>query len=156
MLEVQIKEVEAVTVMSLSFTGPYDQTRAKLEHLMSWLLRVGHPYSGKPFGCYYDDPAKVPADQLRGEVCLPIEESCEAQEDIVRKPLPAVTVACAVFTGPHAETHQAYAQVFEWIGANGYRYVEGEPTREVFLNMYAQEEESAEPATEIQIPVEAV
>jgi AraC family transcriptional regulator len=153
-LEVQIKDVEALTVMSLPFTGPYDQTRGRLEHLMSWLLRVGHPYSAKPFGLYYDDPIKVPADQLRAEVCLPIEETCEGEEDIVRKSLPATTVASAVFTGPYADVPQAYAQVFEWIAANGYRYVEGEPTREVFLNMYAQEEESAEPATEIQVPVE--
>jgi effector-binding domain-containing protein len=153
-LEVQIKEQEAVTVMSLPFTGPYEQTRSKLEHLMSWLLRAGHPYSGKPLGCYYDDPAKVPADQLRAEVCLPIEETCEGQEEIVRKTLPSVTVACAVFTGPYSDAHLAYEQIFEWMGAHGYRHVQGEPTREVFLNMYAQEEESAEPATEVQVPVE--
>lgn len=153
MLEVQIKEVEPRTVMCLAFTGPYSQTRVKLDHLMSWLLRAGHPYSAEPFGCYHDDPAKVPAEQLRAEVCLPIEENCAGEEDIERKVIPAATMASAIFTGPYADAHQAYAEIFEWMSAHGYSYAEGQPTREVFLNMYAQEEEAAEPMTEVQVPV---
>ena len=156
MLEVQIKQVEPVTVMSLPFTGPYDQTRSKLEHLMSWLLRAGHPYSGKPFGCYYDDPAKVSADQLRADVCLPIEEPCAGEEDIVRKVLPAASMATAVFVGPYSDVPQAYGQIFQWMAANGYRHVQGQPVREVFVNMYAEEAEAAEPATEVQVPVQPV
>ena len=155
-LEVQIKEVEPVTVMGLPFTGSYDQTRSKLEYLMSWLLRVGHPHSAAPLGLYYDDPAKVPAEELRAEVCLPIEEECEGEEEIVRKGLPAATVACAVHTGPYAAIPQVYEQIFEWIGQNGYSYVEGEPTREVFLAMYGQVEDPAEFVTEVQVPVQKV
>jgi len=152
--EVQIKELEPVTVMCLPFTGAYDQTRGKLELVMSWLLRVGHPYSAAPFALYYDDPAKVPAEELRAEVCLPIEEDCEGEDEIVRKDLPAVTVAFAVHTGPNAGVSQVYEQIFQWIGENGYSYVEGEPTREVFLTMYGQVEDPAEFVTEVQVPVQ--
>ncbi|NLW50213.1 MAG: GyrI-like domain-containing protein [Candidatus Brocadiaceae bacterium] len=154
MLEVQIKELEPITVMSLPFTGPYDQALGKLEELMSWLLRAGHPYSGKPFGCFYDDPAKVPADQLRAEVCLPIEETCQGEEEIVRKVVPGGTMASAMFTGDFSNVYQAYVEIFEAITARGYKYRAGEPTREVYLTMYEQEEESAEPAVEILVPVE--
>ncbi|MCK4374518.1 MAG: GyrI-like domain-containing protein [Candidatus Brocadiae bacterium] len=154
MAEIQVKEVEPMTVMSLSFTGPYEQTREKLEGLMSWLLRIGHPYSAPPMGLYYDDPAKVAADALRAEVCLPIEEKCEPADEMERKELPGATVACAVHEGPFGELHQVYQQVFAWAEENGYRYVEGLPTREVFHVLPGQEEDPTHCVTEVQVPVE--
>ena len=40
MAEVQLKDVEPMVVMSLAFTGPYDQTQEKLDEIMGWLLLV--------------------------------------------------------------------------------------------------------------------
>jgi AraC family transcriptional regulator len=154
MAEIQVKEIGPVEVISLPFTGPYEQTQEKLEQLMSWLLRVGHPYSSAPFALYYADPAKVPPDQLRAEVCLAVDEACEPVEDIQRRELPGVTVAWAIHKGPYAEIQHAYEEIFGWIPENGYRYVEGEPTREVFHTMYGQVDDPQEFVTELQVPVE--
>ena len=156
MPEVEIKEVPAMTVMSLPFSGPYDQTQDKLATLMSWLLRVGHPYSDTPFGLYYDDPSKVAPDALRAEVCLPIEEECQPEDEIQKKNLPAVTVAAAVHQGPPSGIAQVYKEVFGWIAENGYRYVEGGPTREVFLRVYGEADDPEQFLTEVQVPVEKV
>jgi effector-binding domain-containing protein len=154
MLEVQVKEVEAMTVISLSFTGPYDQTQDKLEELMSSLLRAGHPFSQTPLALYYDDPAKVEADKLRAEVCLPIGEEYAPSDEGKRKELPGASVAYAVHQGPYREIPPVYESIFAWIGANGYRYVEGTPTREVFLKIYGEAEDPKDFVTEIQVPVE--
>ncbi len=154
MPEVQLKEVPAMTVMSLPFTGPFEQTQDRLDHLMSWILRVGHPWSDTPLALYHDDPAKVPADDLRAEVCLPIEEACEGEEDIERKELPAVTMACAIHEGPYSGISGVYEEIFGWMRENGYEYIEEMPTREVFLTMYGEVEEPEGFVTEVQVPVQ--
>lgn len=156
MTEIQVKEVQPMTVMSLAFTGSYEQTNKKLEQLMSWLLRVGHPYSSDPLALYYDDPAEVPVDDLRAEVCLPVEEACEPADEIERKQLPGVTVAFAMHQGPYGKIPQLYPEIFQWISENGYRPVEGLPTREVFQVMYGQVDDPQDFVTEVQVPVEKV
>lgn len=153
MAEVQTKDVKAMTVMSLPFTGSYEQTQDKLDELMSWLLRIGHPASGAPMGLYYDDPAKVAAEDLRAEVCVPIEETCEPDEAIRRKQLPAVTVACAIHQGPYHEIPQLYEEIFKWMAENGHTYDGTMPTREVFLKLYGEVTDPSEFVTEVQVPL---
>lgn len=154
MAEIQVKEVEAMTVMSLSFTGPYEQTHEKLDELMSWLLRVGHPHSSLPMALYYDDPAKVAPDELRAEVCLPIEEACEPGDSAERKELPAVTVAFAMHEGPYSGISQLYEEILNWSSENGYGRIEDLPTREIFHKMYGQTDNAEEYVTEVQVPVD--
>ncbi|MHC4480564.1 MAG: GyrI-like domain-containing protein [Planctomycetota bacterium] len=154
MAEIQVKEVEPMSVMSLAFTGSYEQTQDKLGTLASWLLRVGHPYSSSPLGLYYDNPAEVAQEELRAEACLPIAEECEAGDDTERKELPGATVAFAVHKGPYSQLRQLYEELFNWIRENGYRYVEGQPTRELFLKMYGEVDDPEEFVTEVQVPVE--
>ncbi len=156
MPEVQVKEVEPMAVISMSFTGPYDQTPGKLEELMSSLLRAGHPYSQPPLALYYDDPGKVEADKLRAEVCLPIGEEYQPSDDGTRKDLPGATVAYSVHQGPYTDMPQVYEAIFAWARDNGYSYVEGQPTREVFLRVYGEVDDPKDFITEVQVPVEKV
>ncbi len=153
MPEIKVKDVPAMEVMSLPFTGAYEQTQKKLDRLLSWQLRVGHPHSSEPLGLYYDEPGTVPEEEQRAEVCLPIEEECEPEEDIERKELPAVTVACTVHKGPYSDIPRVYEEIFDWIRENGYEYIEDMPTREVFQVMYGHTSEPEEYVTEIQVPV---
>jgi effector-binding domain-containing protein len=153
MAEVQVKDVKAMTVVSLPFTGSYEQTQEKLDELMSWLLRAGHPAAGAPMGLYYDDPAKVAPDDLRAEVCVPIEESCEPTEDVRRKELPAVRVASAMHQGPYHEVPSLYEQIFEWMRENGLQYDGTMPTREVFRKLHGEVKDAAEYITEVQVPL---
>jgi AraC family transcriptional regulator len=156
MAEIQIKKVPAMDVMSLSFTGPYEQTGDRLDELMSWMLRAGHPYSDRPFGLFYDNPENVAADDLRGEVCLPIEEVCAGYEEVERKHLPAVTVASMVFKGAPENLSGVYEAIFTWAQENGYAPVEAEPCREVYHALYGEVEEPGELVTEVQVPVQKV
>jgi len=156
MPEVNVKKVAAMEVMALPFTGSYEQTHVKLDHLLSWLLRVGHPHSSPPLALYYDEPGKVPEEEQRAEVCLPIEEECEGEEDIERKELPEVTLACAVHEGPYSGIPEVYKEIFDWMGENGYEYIEDMPTREVFLKRYGHTTDPQEYVTEIQVPVQKV
>ncbi len=153
MPEVETKTIEPMTVMSLSFTGPYSQTGNRLDELVGWVLRGGHPHSGPPMGIYYDDPAKVSEDELRAEVLVPIEEECEGEGLIVRRELPGAEVAYAVHEGSYSKIKKVYEEIFNWITENGYRPVEEVGTREVFHKVYGQVDSAAELLTEVQVPV---
>jgi len=156
MAEVQTKTVEAMTVLSLSFTGAYSQTIDRLDDLLAWVLRAGHPWAGPPVGIYYDDPAKAPEDKLRGEVVVPIAEVCKPTDNVQRKELPGALVACAVHDGPYSDLPALYKEIFDWITQNGYRYVEGMGTREVFHKFPGMAGEAQEYLTEVQVPIEKV
>jgi DNA gyrase inhibitor GyrI len=153
--DIQVKEIEPMTVVSLSFTGSYSQTEAKLELLMSWLLRAGHPYSAPPIALYHDDPAKVAEGDLRGEVCLAIEEACEAADEVEIKELEGQQVASLV-AEPDTDPASLYPQMWEWLAENGYTYVEGKPTR--VLHHFAVADSDDQPANltsiEVQVPIQ--
>jgi DNA gyrase inhibitor GyrI len=153
--DIQPKNIEPMTVVSLSFKGSYSQTREKLESLMSWLLRAGHPYSAPPMGLHYDDPAKVAEDDLRGEVCLAVEEHCEPNEEVELKELPGQEVASLV-AEPDADPASLYPQMWDWMSENGYSYVEGLPTRILYHFAVADSDnESADLVSiEVQVPIE--
>jgi len=154
MADVQVKEIEAMRAMALPFTGDYADSMDHLDRIMGWLLRTGHPYSQRPMMLCHDDPAKVPAGEQRGEICMPIEEVCEGTGDFVNRDIPAATVACMTYEGDYSQSAEIYPQIFDWIRENGYTYVEDEPTREIFVRL--EEEDSGAPLalTEVQVPIE--
>jgi len=154
MIEVKTKEVEPITVMSLSFQGSYAQTEDKLDELIAWVMREGHPYCGFPMGIYYDDPAKVKEEDLRAEVCVPVAEEFEGREEIERKELPGTEVAYAIHQGPYEGIVDVYEAIFKWMEENGYRFRTELGTREVFHKIYGQVDSDEELVTEVQVPIE--
>jgi DNA gyrase inhibitor GyrI len=153
--DIQVKNIDPMNVVSLSFTGSYGQTEERLEELMSWLLRAGHPYSAPPMALYHDDPAKVAEDELRGEVCLAVEERCETTDEVEMKEVAGQQVA-ALEAEPDADPASLYPQMWDWLSENGYSYVEGAPTRVLYHFAVADSDsESAElTSIEVQVPVE--
>lgn len=153
MAEISTKTVPAQTVMSLSFTGAYTQTGDRVDELIAWLLREGHPYGAPPLCVYYDDPQKIPEQDLRAEACLPVQERCEASGDVERKSLPQVEVAFALHNGPYSEIGGLYAEIFAWIAENGYQCDEEAGCREVFLTSPGEVESVDELVTEVQVTI---
>lgn len=156
MAEVELKTVDPQTVMSLSFEGSYAQTTDKLDKLMAWLLRAGHPYSGRPFAVYHDDPAEVAEDELTAEVCLPIAEECEPGADIERKTVEGGDFASIMHEGSYSELDETYDAVFEWLEENGYQMDEDKGTREIFEVLMGEVESEDELLTDVLVPVESV
>ena len=154
MAEVQLKTVKPMTVMSLSFTGPYNQSSDKRDELVAWLLRAGHPYSAPPLCIYYDDPAQVPEDKLRAETCVPVAERCDGDPVVQRKSLPGGQFACITHKGAYNAMRPIYDEIFQWMGANGYQYIQGAGVREMFHKVMGQVNTVDELVTEVQVPVE--
>ena len=154
MAEVQQKTVQPMIVLSIGFTGSYTQTSEKLDGLLGWVLRAGHPYAGPPMGIYYDDPERVPEEGLRAEVAVPIVEQCQPAEDVVRKELPGMEVASAVHVGPYDKAPAVYREIFAWMAENGYDHVVEMGTREIFHKVMGEVDTPDELVTEIQVPIQ--
>jgi len=155
MADVETKIVESTKVVSLSFTGPYDQTEDMMDELMGWLMRAGHPYCAPPFAIYYDDPDEVPEDDQRAEVCLPIAERVKGDEEVDVKTVQGAKMACAMHEGPYEGIPDTYEKIFAWIEEQGHTFEEELGTREVFLKQHGQVEDEADLVTEVQVPIEA-
>ena len=153
MPEVETKTVEPQSVVSLSFTGPYDQTEDVLDELMGWLMRAGHPYCSHPFAVFYDDPDEVPEDELRAEVCLPIAERIKGDEEVDIKEIPGGEVAYTLHQGSYDDIVEAYDRVFTWLEEEGLEFHEEMGTREVFLKLEGEVDIEEELLTEIQVPL---
>ncbi len=154
MAEVEIKSIDSADVMCLEFTGSYEQTGDRLDELLAWVLRSGHPWAAAPVGVFYDDPDTVEADKLRAEVGVRVDERCDSDDRVKRKKLPGAEMACLAYEGPISDIGKTYQELFEWIGANGYRYVEEMGTREIYLRLPDQDTESSGFLIEVQAPVE--
>ncbi|MFW6457430.1 MAG: AraC family transcriptional regulator, partial [Planctomycetota bacterium] len=128
----------------------------KLDELMAWLLRVGHPYSGRPFAIYYDDPAEVEEEDLRAEVCLPINEECEPEGEVERKTVEGGDFASVIHEGSYAGLDDAYDEIFDWLEENGYQMDEEMGTREVFEVLMGEVDSIEEVRTDVLVPVASV
>jgi len=154
MAEVEMKTVDQLNVLSLSFTGSYEQTGARLDDLLAWVLRAGHPWSGSPAGIFYDDPAKLAEGELRAEVVVPVDEPCQGDDLVSRKRLPGAEMACLTYEGPMSGIGTAYEEVFGWVKEQGYRYRQDLGTREVYKAMPEEEEGGSTFVVELQVPVD--
>ena len=156
MSEVDVKTLEPMDVMSKSFTGSYNQTMDRLDELMSWLLRVGHPYSSAPRAVFYDDPDEVPEDELRAKVCLPIKEDSRTGFEIDRDVLEGGDFACLLYEGPYDGIAGTYSEIYQWMEENGYHQKEDMGVREVYRKIIGQVESTEELVTEVQVPIQSV
>ena len=150
--EVEIKNMPAMTVMAIEHRGPYTELESVMDQLISWVMREGHPYSGPPFAILYDDPQYVAESDLRSEVCVPMEEDLQGKDNVVRKQMPALTMAASIHKGPYHEVHKAYEVIFDYLNEHGYEYKAVYGCHEAYLNSPV-DIESEEQMVEVRVPI---
>lgn len=91
---------------------------------------------GPSMGIFYDDPAKVPADKLRSELCVPVADNVNGSGEVRVKEIGGFEAATITYQGD-AEITPAYNQVYDWLHAQGY-HESGAPL-EVYLSQPGEE-----------------
>jgi effector-binding domain-containing protein len=134
----------------LEARGSYTQVGALLSELVTQAQRQGLTVDGPPFALYYDDPGRVPVDELRLRACLPIAGSTRPLEPLAFDVLPSTTVVYAFASGPYPEVPRAYAGLYRYLSELGWR--EDGPIRESYLVNPGEVSDFAQLVTEIQIP----
>jgi AraC family transcriptional regulator len=133
----EIKSFRAVRVASIIEVGPFNQAIPRgFQKLFAWLSAHNYTPLGNSFGIYHDDPARVPAEKLRSELCVPVAPDVQSSDQVIVKEIAEFQAATIIYQG-EANIVPAYNQLYDWLRAQGYR--DNGPLYEVYLSMPGEE-----------------
>ncbi len=136
MFDVEIKEIPARKLAAIAHQGNYIEIGNTFQKVFMWGMKK-QKINATSFGVglYYDDPSQVPADQLRSEAGLVVDEDV-SDESIGLRTLGVKGGRYAVlhFKGPYAELEKGYNYLFgPWLNEQGETPAD-EPAMECYLN----------------------
>jgi AraC family transcriptional regulator len=111
---------------------------------------AGTNFTGEVVGIYYDDPASVPADELRSQVGIVVPEGTVADSGYQVQEIPGQKVVYAILKGPYPEIAKEYPYMIRWIVEQGY-HVAG-PVMELYLEA-GPDVPPEQLVTEVRIPI---
>jgi ADP-ribose pyrophosphatase len=133
----EFKKFPATRVASVMEVGPFNQAIPRgFDKVFAWLRAHNLQPTGKSFGIFYDDPAKVPAEKLRSELCVPVAPEVQGSGEVQVREIPGFDAAAIVYQG-EANITRAYNEVYDWLRAQGYR--DNGPAYEVYLSTPGEE-----------------
>jgi len=149
-MQITLKKTEPLQVATVKHVGPYKEVSKLYEEIVKWLRQKQLAITGPPFGWFYDNPERVPANKLRCEVGFPFKGEAKSEGKIQIKKIPGQEVLSTIHKGPYGEVGSSYAALFQHANEKGYIPL-GCPM-EIYLNDPARVPES-ELLTEIQVPI---
>lgn len=135
MYEVTVKHFAGLSLAGLPHRGDYQAIGSTFERLYAWAAPRGLLGPGtRVFGVYYDDPASVPAADLRSFAAISVDPGFVPEGEIELVALAAGEVASVVHKGPYAELETAYRHLYaQWLPSSG-REPADRPCFEEYLN----------------------
>jgi len=133
----EFKRFPKMRVASVTEIGPFEEAIPRgFQKLFAWLGAQNLQPLGPSLGIFPDDPAKVPAEKLRSELCVPVAPQAQGSGEIQVKELAGFEAATIVYQG-EANIGPAYNQLYEWLHAQGYR--DAGALYEMYLSMPGEE-----------------
>lgn len=124
-MRIEIRKIPTQTIVGIRYRGKYDECG----EYFAWEYRaVGRYVTGVPF-CLYHEPAEEDGD-ADIEACVSVRKAVSAGGMDCRV-LEERDCACALWKGSYDGIGEAYRQVFEFIGENGYEAAG--PIQEVYF-----------------------
>ncbi len=122
--DIVLKEIKAVNVIALRFTGKYSD----LDKYIPLLYEIAKDdCAGNHFNCYYDDECKEEADI---EVCLPVKRQI-CNTAVVYKTIPAIKAISTIHTGSYENLNFAYKSLFQYANVHSIKLLA--PSREIYI-----------------------
>ncbi len=154
-MQVTVKKLEPVRVAFLRHVGPYSECGATWDKLLPGLGARGLLGAGTIFlGLCHDDPEVTPAEKIRYDACVSIDDDFEPEGDVGVQTIAAGDYAVTTHAGPYDKLGDTYAGLFErWMPTSG-REPRSAPCMEIYLN----DPDSTDPAdllTDVHVPLEA-
>jgi AraC family transcriptional regulator len=147
--EIQTKTVDKMTIVYVEHMGPYEEVGPVFGKLAGYAGEKGLAFN--VVGLYYDDPAFVPAESLRCELGIQVEEGFEPDSGYMVKEIPAHKVVYAIMKGPYDKIAMEYPNIMKWMEEKGYKMAG--PVTEIYLEG-GEDVPPEEFVTEVQFPVE--
>lgn len=127
--EILTKMVDKMTIVYVEHVGPYDQLEPIFGQLATYAVEKGLAFN--MVGLYYDDPATVPAESLRSELGIQVEEGFQPDSGYMVKEIPAHEVVYAIIKGPYDKIALEYPNIMKWMEEKGYEMTG--PITEIYL-----------------------
>jgi AraC family transcriptional regulator len=152
--EAKIRKTEPMTVAFIAMKGSLSLINSAFAKLYTFVAEEGFIPAVPPSRIYFNVPGKVPDQELKWELRVPIVGICDASGPDVKglgfRCLEETTVAVIIHKGPFSTIHDTYDKIISWISNNGYQ-ITG-PPEEVYLTEPGNTP-PAEILTEIRFPV---
>ena len=134
-MDVEIKTIEPMKVAYVRHVGPYDEVGAAWEKLCTGLGKEGYLGSQSKFiGISYDDPSVTPAEKLRYEACITVDDNFVPPEGIMVQTIGGGEYAVTTHFGPYEKLNETYSKLYgQWL-VNSDREFRSEPCMEFYLN----------------------
>jgi len=133
----EFKHFPTTRVACVTEVGAFSEAIPRgFQKLFAWLGAQNLQPLGPSFGIYHDDPAKVPVEKLRSELCVPVAPGAQGSGEVQVKEIAGFDAAAIVYQGD-ANITRAYNEVYDWLRAQGYRDA-GSPI-EMYLSMPGEE-----------------
>ena len=100
-MHVEIETLPALRLATVRHLGPYQQIGRAFGRVDEIVTRAGLPHR-ELVGVYYDDPTLTPADQLRSDAGVLIDEGVQLPPGLVEQRVPAGRYARAEHAGSYA------------------------------------------------------
>jgi AraC family transcriptional regulator len=135
MREVVIRDVPAMSVISVDHVGPYMQIGKAFDSLIGWLAsRNLLSAQMRMVGIYYDDPGIVPEAELRSKAGVVLPHDVDAAGPVGITPVRGGQYAVLRHQGPYSDMRAAYEWLYgTWLVQSG-REAADAPVFEEYLN----------------------
>lgn len=152
-MNITIQTIAPLRVAFMRHTGPYHECGAVWDRFCTLLGKEGLLGPGAQFiGVSHDDPEVTPADKLRYDACVSVDDAFAPFGEVGVQVIPGGEYAVMTHQGPYERLNEAYAKLMgQWLPRSG-RALGNSPCFEVYLNS----PESTEPAdrlTDIHVPL---
>ena len=154
-MKVTIETVAPMRVAFARHVGPYNQCGLAWDKISEYLGKEGYLGPGcRFFGVPYDDPASVPAEQLRYDACITVGPDFKPAEGIGVMEIAGGTYARVTHQGPWQRFSETYGWLMgQWLPRNAQR-LRDVPCFEEYLN--SPENTAPEDLlTDIRVPIDA-
>jgi AraC family transcriptional regulator len=120
-VDVRIESLPLLRVAFMRHTGPYQEVKDTWQKLMAWAGRRGllGPDT-RIVGVAHDDPEVTPAQKLRYDACIVVDEGFRPEGDVGVQQVGGGEYAVATHRGPYRNVGDTFAHMCgEWLPASG-------------------------------------
>jgi effector-binding domain-containing protein len=111
---------ENFTYAALECLGPYAQMAQKIGELMAEVEKQKLEMMDGPSVIYYNAPDQVKPEELRWDVCVPLDPMEKVAAPLKKGEYKYALVAEIIYKGPYDSVGSAYPPLMEFIAKNGY------------------------------------
>jgi AraC family transcriptional regulator len=119
--DVRIETILPRRVAFLRHVGPYQEVGPTFQKLAAWIGQRGLLQSGSlVIGIGYDDPAVTPADKIRFDCCVTVDDQFQPDGEVGVQTIEGGECAILTHHGPYERLGDSYGWLYgTWLPASG-------------------------------------